>query len=125
MVKVQVWWRNEHLTYYAEMVQAAEGRFLRSWAWLDTGGAADFAWRHPDMHGEQAPEVADILIANRPGDLGHVECGRRHQPLRQLHAPGNDVLMRRQTYAGFETARKMKRAEVHQSGQILDRDLRA
>src|SRR6266508_1927779 len=97
--------------YYAEIFQAAEGRFLRLCAGLDAGGAADDAWRHPDMHREQAPEVADILIANRPGDLRDVERGRQQQPLRQLHAPGNDVLVRRKAHAGLETARKMERAE--------------
>jgi hypothetical protein len=105
--------------------QEAEGRFLRLWAWLDTGGAADFAWRHPDMHREQAPEVADILIANRPGDLGHVECGRQHQPLGQLRAPGNHVLVWRKTHAGLETARKMERAEMHLRGQIFEGELGA
>src|SRR5262249_13129895 len=51
---------------FCQIFEDSGGRFLRSWAWLDTGGAADDAWRHPDMHREQAPEVADILIANRP-----------------------------------------------------------
>jgi hypothetical protein len=81
--------------------------------------AADFAWRRPDMHREQAPEVADILIANRPGDLGNREPGRQHQPRSQLHTPGNHVLVRRKAYAGFETAREMKGAEVDQRDQIF------
>jgi hypothetical protein len=89
-------------------------------AWLDAG-AVDFAWRHPGMHREQAPEVADILIADRPGDLGHVECGRQQQPLGPLHASGNHVLMRRKAHAGLETAREMEWAEVHDELDNLDR----
>src|SRR5262245_27751080 len=52
-------------------LQEAEGRFLRLWAWKDAGGAADDTWCHPDMQCEDAPEVADIRITDRPGDLCH------------------------------------------------------
>ena len=64
--------------------------------------------------------MVDILVTNGPGDFGNVECCRQQEPLRQLDATGNDVLMRRKAHAGFETSRKMKGAEVNESSQLLE-----
>jgi len=36
---------------------------------LDAGSAAVNTWYHPAMQREDAPEVVDILITDRPGDL--------------------------------------------------------
>jgi len=51
------------------IVQASEGSFLRLYVMLDAGSAAVNTWYHPAMQREDAPEVVDILITDRPGDL--------------------------------------------------------
>ena len=64
---------------------------------------------HAELGDELSPKVTDVLETDRPRDALHGQIGGGEAPFREIDAPSEHVLMRREARRALEAAAKMER----------------